>query len=403
MNKDRIVILDRSPLLNNFMAEMLEQYDFEVVAAKSPLDALIKMKNILPELVILDYLSIEDKETNVLVEKEGYKSIADIPVILLASDIDMEVIMEAGKYKVFKILPKPIKVDVMLKTISEAIGKRITIDTTASILDVHCNLDIIFIEVGMGLNKEKIHLLKYKILELKNLYGISKARVILMFLNVKIQASDIPKLYTLIDNILAASESGPDNLKVLTADNTIIKNLGLNKNYDRIEVVPDIEKAMESFGNIDVSDIISENRDLETGDLNIHSEQDKIVFSITKKLQIAIVDDDEVILEFIKKTMEPLDAELLTYKNGKELVDALPSIKPDLIFLDLMMPVMSGFEVLANFKENSIQVPVIIFTAYAQKEAVEKAIMHGVKSFIVKPIDPRLILKKTKEILRSNF
>ena len=77
--------------------------------------------------------------------------------------------------------------------------------------------------------------------------------------------------------------------------------------------------------------------------------------------------------------------------------------KPDLLFLDLMMPNMNGFEVLDYLKKNNKTIPIIIFSSLSQRETVKKALYYGVKSYIVKPVTMDVILKKVNEILCSDF
>lgn len=70
--------------------------------------------------------------------------------------------------------------------------------------------------------------------------------------------------------------------------------------------------------------------------------------------------------------------------NGKEALEALDKKNRDLLILDLVMPEMSGFEVLEEMKKKNIKIPVLILSNLAQSEDKQKVIAFGVKDFIEK-------------------
>jgi DNA-binding response OmpR family regulator len=120
-------------------------------------------------------------------------------------------------------------------------------------------------------------------------------------------------------------------------------------------------------------------------------------------LSIAVVDDDFVIQELIKTTFGAINAEVTAFSNGRDFVDASKQRSFDLTFLDILMPEMDGFQVLTRLREEEIDMPVIVLSAVSQREAVIRAYQAGVKSYLIKPLKPDQILKKTLEILRANF
>jgi CheY-like chemotaxis protein len=92
-----------------------------------------------------------------------------------------------------------------------------------------------------------------------------------------------------------------------------------------------------------------------------------------------------------------------TYENGRFFINDLENNPPDLIFLDLMMPEMNGFQVMKYLSDNNIQIPIIVVTALIQKDMILRAQKFGVKSYISKPLRMEVITKKAEEILQSNF
>jgi CheY-like chemotaxis protein len=120
-------------------------------------------------------------------------------------------------------------------------------------------------------------------------------------------------------------------------------------------------------------------------------------------LSIAIVDDDFVIQELLKTTFEAIDAKVVTFSNGREFLTEVRSRVFDLVFLDLRMPELDGFGVLAELKAQDLEMPIIVLSAVTNREAVVRAFQAGVKSYLVKPLKPEQILRKTLEILKANF
>ncbi len=94
---------------------------------------------------------------------------------------------------------------------------------------------------------------------------------------------------------------------------------------------------------------------------------------------------------------------MLTYVDGAEFMDAAAKENFDLVFLDLLMPIKDGFEVLKELKSQDIRVPVIVLSAVTQREAVIRAFQMGIKSYLTKPLKPEDFLVKSMEILRTNF
>jgi CheY-like chemotaxis protein len=119
------------------------------------------------------------------------------------------------------------------------------------------------------------------------------------------------------------------------------------------------------------------------------------------KATVLIVDDEPFNIEVLEQAMEESEYQVLTASNGKEAWEKIQSEEPDLILLDLMMPVMDGFQVLAKIKEDSMlrNIPVIIVSAENDSKSVVKGIKQGAEDYLTKPIDPAQFLKKVKEFL----
>ncbi|GAB1456690.1 hypothetical protein MASR2M48_19980 [Spirochaetota bacterium] len=106
-------------------------------------------------------------------------------------------------------------------------------------------------------------------------------------------------------------------------------------------------------------------------------------------LSISVVDDDFVIQELLKTTFEAIDAKVHTFSNGREFLTAVRSRVFDLVFLDLRMPEVDGFGVLAELRAQDLDMPIIVLSAITQRESVVKAFKAGVKSYLCKAAQTR--------------
>jgi CheY-like chemotaxis protein len=130
-------------------------------------------------------------------------------------------------------------------------------------------------------------------------------------------------------------------------------------------------------------------------DLNIQ------FYKMAKK--ILIVEDDEFLRSLNAKRLETEGFEVSIAVDGSEALTKLTEIKPDLIFLDLLLPNVDGFEVLTKIKQDDTtkNIPVIVFSNLGQPEDIEKAKQLGADDFMVKAnftLDD--VIAKIKEILK---
>lgn len=110
--------------------------------------------------------------------------------------------------------------------------------------------------------------------------------------------------------------------------------------------------------------------------------------------KILIVEDDANIRDVLKLALEFEGYEVVSAKNGKEGLDLLLPTDPGLILLDLMMPVMNGWEFVEQLKQKNLfaKYPVIVVSAYSERA---KAI--DCKDFVLKPLELEHLLNSVKE------
>jgi two-component system sensor histidine kinase/response regulator len=140
------------------------------------------------------------------------------------------------------------------------------------------------------------------------------------------------------------------------------------------------------------------------------------------KSKILIIDDEEVVLDSCTQILKSGDHHIETAQNGEIGIKVVQEFKPDLVYVDLKMPGVSGFEVLEKINEIDPTIVSIVITGYATVSSAVEAMKKGADDFLPKPFTPdelRLItqrglekrrlvletiaLRKEKEMLRDHF
>lgn len=122
--------------------------------------------------------------------------------------------------------------------------------------------------------------------------------------------------------------------------------------------------------------------------------------------KILIIDDEKDFGFFIKQNLELVGGySVMVTTGGKDGIAAAQRNKPDLILLDVIMPQMSGFEVLQALKDNTTttMIPVIMLTAVDTDEAKEKALGLYNEDYIVKPVAISELKAKIDAVLARRF
>jgi two-component system chemotaxis response regulator CheY len=116
--------------------------------------------------------------------------------------------------------------------------------------------------------------------------------------------------------------------------------------------------------------------------------------------KIMLVDDAAFMRMMIKDTLKKNGfTDIVEAGNGEQAVATFQVEKPDLILLDITMPVMDGLEALKKLKELDSSVQVVMCSAMGQESMVVDALKLGAKDFIVKPFKPDRIMKTVNSLL----
>lgn len=122
-------------------------------------------------------------------------------------------------------------------------------------------------------------------------------------------------------------------------------------------------------------------------------------------MKILLAEDDPSIQSIAVMALTRIGGhEVKTASNGKEVLAAVKSEKPELILLDVMMPEMDGFQTCTHLKadEATKNIPVIFLTAKAQIHEVQHGMNLGAIGYILKPFDPMTIHKQIEEVLKNH-
>ncbi len=117
------------------------------------------------------------------------------------------------------------------------------------------------------------------------------------------------------------------------------------------------------------------------------------------KYQVLLVEDSKAIQQMYRNKLIMEQFAVVTADNGMEAIKALAQSRPDIILLDLMMPIMDGYKVLQVVKSDQKlkDIPVLVFSAKGQPDEVEKALSLGAAGYIVKSVTkPNEVVEKIR-------
>lgn len=116
--------------------------------------------------------------------------------------------------------------------------------------------------------------------------------------------------------------------------------------------------------------------------------------------RVLIVDDAKFMRDKIREILETEDLQVAgEAENGEEAVLLYQELQPDLVIMDITMPVKNGIEALKDMIQLNPKVKVIMCTAMRQKRIVVEAIEAGAKDFIVKPFEETKVVEAIRHVL----
>lgn len=120
------------------------------------------------------------------------------------------------------------------------------------------------------------------------------------------------------------------------------------------------------------------------------------------KKKVLVVDDEQSIVTLLKYNLEQSGYDVLTAYDGAEGIALVENEHPDLLVLDLMLPVMDGIEVCKQLRQKQIHIPIIMLTAKDEEFDKVLGLELGADDYMTKPFSPREVVARVKAILRRS-
>jgi CheY-like chemotaxis protein len=122
---------------------------------------------------------------------------------------------------------------------------------------------------------------------------------------------------------------------------------------------------------------------------------------VDKKPLILVADDEEDIKIVLEMYLETVGCEVVTSYDGLDAVEKVKERKPDLVLMDIMMPIIDGIEAVKQIKAipECKDLPIIMLSAAAQSNMIKRAMEAGATDYISKPFEPDMVYAVVKKFL----
>jgi DNA-binding NtrC family response regulator len=114
---------------------------------------------------------------------------------------------------------------------------------------------------------------------------------------------------------------------------------------------------------------------------------------------ILVADDEDMSRVILEEALTAEGYRVISVENGEEVLKSLKTEEPDLLILDVKMPLMDGIETLQKLRITHPTLPVIMLTAYRSME--QYAVKEGISAFIPKPLNLQRLKSKVRKILKD--
>jgi twitching motility two-component system response regulator PilH len=117
--------------------------------------------------------------------------------------------------------------------------------------------------------------------------------------------------------------------------------------------------------------------------------------------KILIAEDSATAVELLKRTLSPLGHQIVVAADGENAEKLIQDERPDLLILDIIMPKMNGFQLCRSLRSNPVfkELPIIIITSMDRESDRYWGLKQGASEYLVKPVDPTLLLERVKAYL----
>ena len=351
-----------------------------------------------PFAITLDIMMPQKDGWSVLKELKEHEMTKDIPVIVISINGEQQVGHGVGAFEYFI---KPISSDKLLSAFArlEGLAKK---EIQKIVIVDDDELEFEKFKKEFKNDKVSIEYLKDSEYAFSKIAEVQPDLIILDLMMPKVDGitlsyklkSDIRTKHIpiLISTAKDLSDEEADSL------NHIVENIAVKSQGHPMDVLKVVRDRIEQHEQIPENTFYSSNK--KKNEVNISKEENKSSESKGFLGRVLIVDDDPDTLFTINEMVKDCNCETILAKNGIECLDILNQSTPDLILLDIMMPVMDGFETIKNIRENPEwkNIPVFAVTARAMANDKEIILKQGFNDYIPKPVKSTIITFKIQQI-----
>jgi DNA-binding response OmpR family regulator len=115
-------------------------------------------------------------------------------------------------------------------------------------------------------------------------------------------------------------------------------------------------------------------------------------------MKILVAEDEPMMLKTIALRLKKDGHEIFTAEDGREALEKIQSVEPDLVITDIMMPYASGLEIVSMVKKQEKKIPVIVLSAMGQEKVVLEAFDLGADDYMTKPFSPNELTVRVRKL-----
>jgi signal transduction histidine kinase/DNA-binding response OmpR family regulator/HAMP domain-containing protein len=397
--RNPILVIDDNAGPRDTIGQYLISRNYEVIFAENGEQGMKEAIKRQPLIIILNVMLTQKNGWEILNELKDNNATSNIPIILVSMLADRNVGYDFGA---FEYLVKPLKSESLFTTITKL--ENLTNRKIKKITIVDDN-EWAFENFKKEFNKNTIRIdyIKESELAFSRIMETQPDLVIIDLIMPKVDG------ITLANKIKTNRETKHIPLilvssKDISEEEKNVLNNVVEKITERTKGHPlDILKIVRDRITIHEFYLASEKK------VDMHEEssgEESILIEEIKRNylgQVLVVDDDPDTLFTINEILESCNCKTFLVKGGKECLNILEQITPDLILLDIMMPEMDGFQTINQIKMHPkwAQIPVFAVTAKAMVEDKEVILRNGFDDYIPKPINSGILSMKVKKILMN--
>ena len=409
----QVLIIDEESSFKDYIKDKLTTEKIGVETTYNIRDAFTRIMSLLPDVIVLNVTFPYSELIDFLEQKNTNPNSKKIPLILMGKPLESEQQYQLSGYNVIKYFPTPLNMDTFFNALSRQLKTPIPLDPTTCFLETKVNNGIIFIDLAGGMNLDKMAMLKCKISELIQIHKMQNPKVVVIMSALKLCFVDACNLETLIGNILANSHIRQKMVKIVSTDPFTRKFLSGHTEFCEVEMVPSLDRIIFGMVNQLVDTYNPQDLIMETA-MALDQKPEEGLFQLRffsetgqkpteqaeiPKAKIAIVDNDITTRLALDQAFKAIKMDPELFDNGSAFLNAVGQKVFDAAIIDINLPDISGFDILATLKEIAYSATIIVYSSITQKELVIQALGLGAKSYLVKTSSPVQVVKKTVELI----